>query len=150
MVSTASATLYITGVQLEIGVSATTFDVRSYGTELSLCQRYYYKIKAEAIATTFGAGYCSSTTTVTCTTPFPVTMRIAPTALEQSGTATDYRVVSGGGSTTCSAVPVLNASTGSPYSTNSQFTVASGLTTGQGAYNQALTSSAYLAWSAEL
>ena len=40
-VATANATLYITGVQFEQGVSATNFDVRSYGTELGLCQRYY-------------------------------------------------------------------------------------------------------------
>jgi hypothetical protein len=38
------ATFYITGVQLEVGTQATTFDYRSYGTELSLCQRYYEKI----------------------------------------------------------------------------------------------------------
>jgi hypothetical protein len=31
----------ITGVQLEVGTAATNFDVRSYGTELGLCQRYY-------------------------------------------------------------------------------------------------------------
>ena len=38
---TASATLYWTGLQLEVGTQATTFDYRSYGTELALCQRYY-------------------------------------------------------------------------------------------------------------
>jgi len=32
----------ITGVQLEVGESATEFEHRPYGTELSLCQRYYY------------------------------------------------------------------------------------------------------------
>jgi hypothetical protein len=33
--------LYITGVQLEKGSTATSFDYRPYGTENSLCQRYY-------------------------------------------------------------------------------------------------------------
>jgi hypothetical protein len=33
--------LDITGVQLEVGTQATTFDYRSIGTELALCQRYY-------------------------------------------------------------------------------------------------------------
>jgi hypothetical protein len=41
VVSTNGATLYITGVQLEVGTVATSFDYRSYGTELDLCQRYY-------------------------------------------------------------------------------------------------------------
>ena len=31
----------LTGVQLEVGTTATNFDFRSYGTELALCQRYY-------------------------------------------------------------------------------------------------------------
>jgi len=34
-------TFYLTGCQFEVGVSATTFDFRSFGTELGLCQRYY-------------------------------------------------------------------------------------------------------------
>jgi hypothetical protein len=41
VVGTNGATFYITGVQLELGSAATTFDFRSIGTELALCQRYY-------------------------------------------------------------------------------------------------------------
>jgi len=41
LVATNGATLYITGVQLEKGSTATSFDYRPYGTELALCQRYY-------------------------------------------------------------------------------------------------------------
>ena len=41
LVGTASATLYITGVQLEVGDTATPFEHRSYGDELAKCQRYY-------------------------------------------------------------------------------------------------------------
>jgi hypothetical protein len=41
VVGTNGATFYVTGVQLEKGVTATSFDYRPYGTELSLCQRYY-------------------------------------------------------------------------------------------------------------
>ena len=40
-ISTNGATFYITGVQLEVGSTATSFDYRPYGTELQLCQRYY-------------------------------------------------------------------------------------------------------------
>ena len=41
VVATSGATFYITGVQLEVGSSATGFEYRQYGTELQLCQRYY-------------------------------------------------------------------------------------------------------------
>jgi hypothetical protein len=41
LVSTSGATFRITGVQLEKGSTATSFDYRPYGTELQLCQRYY-------------------------------------------------------------------------------------------------------------
>ena len=40
--TTNDATFEITGMQLEVGSQATAFEHRSYGEELSLCQRYYY------------------------------------------------------------------------------------------------------------
>lgn len=43
VVGTNGATFYITGVQLEVGSTATSFDVRDYGRELILCKRYYQK-----------------------------------------------------------------------------------------------------------
>jgi len=51
VVGTNGATLYITGVQLEVGSAATSFDYRPYGTELALCQRYYerYALGANTI-----------------------------------------------------------------------------------------------------
>jgi len=43
LMATTANTFNITGVQLERGSVATSFDYRSFGTELGLCQRYYYK-----------------------------------------------------------------------------------------------------------
>jgi hypothetical protein len=40
---TLNATWQLTGVQVEVGTVATSFDFRPYGTELQLCQRYYQK-----------------------------------------------------------------------------------------------------------
>jgi len=60
VVGTLNATFYITGVQLEVGSSATGFEYRQYGTELNLCQRYYEVLNAVtggfgALATQFQA-----------------------------------------------------------------------------------------------
>jgi hypothetical protein len=59
VVGTNGATFYITGVQLEKGVTATSFDYRPYGTELQLCQRYYEKSYAQItpVPSNAAAGY---------------------------------------------------------------------------------------------
>ena len=44
LVDDAANNFYLTGVQLEVGDTATPFEHRSYGQELALCQRYYYQI----------------------------------------------------------------------------------------------------------
>jgi hypothetical protein len=58
LIETNSATFYITGVQLEKGSTATSFDYRPYGTELALCQRYFEKSYdiTTALATNTDAG----------------------------------------------------------------------------------------------
>lgn len=69
-----SGTLDITGVQLEKGTTATSFDYRPYGTELALAQRYCQAISGMSIGrvvtnATAGASFMS-----------PVLFRTAPTA----------------------------------------------------------------------
>jgi len=73
LVGTNGATFYITGVQLEKGSTATSFDYRPYGTELALCQRYFYKHN-----TSWGSSFNSSNSTL-IGYPFKVTMRAQPT-----------------------------------------------------------------------
>jgi len=41
--SSTDNTLFITGMQLEVGSVATEFEHRSFGEELALCRRYFYK-----------------------------------------------------------------------------------------------------------
>ena len=80
LVTTNSATFYITGVQLEKGSTATSFDYRPYGTELQLCQRYYQLNGASA-------GWSNSATTINATAvTFSVPMRTAPTTALVDGT----------------------------------------------------------------
>jgi hypothetical protein len=78
VVGTTGATFYITGVQLEKGVTATSFDYRPYGTELALCQRYYQTITG---ASNYSIpGYSQSTTVAyTGAVFYIVTPRAQPT-----------------------------------------------------------------------
>ena len=147
VVGTNGATWYITGVQLEVGSVATPFERIDYGRELAMCQRYYYKITSTT--NQLGVGWNQNTTASSVMTTFPVTMRTAPSALEQTGTAANYRILHTTTATTCSAVPAF--SRGQDHSAITEFTVASGLTAGQGSAGAAASGvTAYLAWSAEL
>jgi hypothetical protein len=73
LISTLNATFYITGVQLEAGTVATPFERRSYGAELSLCQRYYEACSFQ------GGSFANSSSYFTVTVPFKVTKRATPT-----------------------------------------------------------------------
>ena len=76
VVGTNGATFYITGVQLEKGSTATSFDYRPYGTELSLCQRYYQQYTQPSLRGVISG----STALARAGMALPVTMRAAPTA----------------------------------------------------------------------
>ena len=72
--------------QLEVGSVATSFDYRPYGTELALCQRYYFKNAPSSIADAgLGSGTQTGTTNAAILMNLPVQMRSAPT-LTQSNT----------------------------------------------------------------
>jgi hypothetical protein len=74
VVGTNGATFYITGVQLEKGSTATSFDYRPYGTELQLCQRYFEIME---IASMYGAA--DNSTTFIGMYRFLIEKRSAPT-----------------------------------------------------------------------
>ena len=68
--------LNITGVQLEIGTQATTFENRSYGEELNLCKRYYQSYQPYYNA----AQYLITNEIASNTVFFHPEMRATPTA----------------------------------------------------------------------
>lgn len=84
------ATFYITGVQLEKGSSATPFEHRPYGTELALCQRYYYSY-VSGTGKVIGTAHYWSAGEANVTMQIPVTMRTLPSLVSTSGT--DYYII---------------------------------------------------------
>ncbi len=84
-VNDAANNIYLTGVQLEMGQTATPFEHRSYGEELELCQRYYEQL-GPSLNT--GGSVCYSyaltsyaTSNQWLTIDFATTKRAAPTSL---------------------------------------------------------------------
>ena len=150
LIATNGATFYITGVQLEIGTQATAFDWRPYGTELMLCQRYYFKI-TPGNGVPFGMAFGRTTSASRISIPFPVTMRSAPTALEQSGTAADYNNLglgAAGADITCSSVPTFNAASVQHASVTNTFS--STVVVAAAGFGSTASATAFYAWSAEL
>jgi len=142
-IGTTGATFYVTGVQLEKGSTATSFDYRPYGTELALCQRYYFKVVGSTFPNaSFGSGKFTSTTSVSIYAAHPVAMRDLPT-WSYGGT-----VVAEG--TSSFSISAIAAQYPSYYATRLALTV-SGATAGQGAIAQiSTTSSDFVQASAEL
>jgi hypothetical protein len=92
LIGTTGATFQITGVQLEVGDTATPFEHRSYGQELALCQRYYYEITS-----TDGSGYFlgnafpASGSEIVTTYKLPSIMRTEPSVVVINQTSIQYR-----------------------------------------------------------
>lgn len=76
-----SRTFFITGVQLEVGDTATPFEYRSFGEELSLCQRYCQKYGPYGSSSfPYGpSGYSYAATTTAVGQILPVELRGDPT-----------------------------------------------------------------------
>lgn len=106
VVGTSGATFYVTGVQLEVGTTATPFEFRSYGHELALCQRYYEVLGRGMIGTSYsqfigvGASY-------------KVTKRATPTVALLTSSPTFYMFAIGTVTGTSSTINVQGNDTSS-------------------------------------
>jgi len=111
-IGTTNATFYLTGAQFEAGTTASPFEYRQYGTELALCQRYYYSIFYNAASSstnsiTNAAAYTSLL--AFGIVPFPVSMRANPTLYQTSGSSY-FRVTSNNNNSNFNSL-LLNDST---------------------------------------
>ena len=137
----------ITGLQLEVGDTATPFEHRSYGDELAKCQRYTWRVTGTGLYYRFGVGFCTSTTAGNVSLSFPQRMRSQP-SLSYSGT---FAVHHGTG-------PSVSTTTSITYDTQAQGvdgTTLVGTTTGLTTSNACQLianndSSAYIEFDAEL
>ena len=93
--TTNDATWEMTGVQFEVGDTATSYEHRSYGEELIRCQRYYY-MHARGSGDWVGVATLYQDNNLFCHVKFPVTMRTTPSKDVASGSGF-FRAYSNGG-----------------------------------------------------
>ena len=89
--------MFITGIQLEVGDTATSFEHRSYSEELARCQRYYEKIPI-SINEIFHFGVNQFSSSGAIRFPFKVSKRAVPGAVSIDNASFDYYKVAGSGS----------------------------------------------------
>jgi len=152
-------TFFLTGVQMEVGPVATEFEQEDISTTLQKCQRYFCKVTGSSGAAyqRFARGHCASTTSGAMGTFLPQNMRAFPT-LGSTGTASNYAVHHGAGTTALSANPATEGGSDAflSNSTNNHVvivatTAADGLTAGQGcSLNANGSEAAFLSFDAEL
>jgi hypothetical protein len=135
VVGTNGATFYLTGVQLEVGSTATSFDYRPYTTELQLCQRYLpvYQGSNGAFAGVVGSGMAYATTAAIIEYKFKVTPRTPPTGITVNNVTYFSCVLS---NTSTSAVTGLTFGDANFDGCAMLFTGMSGLTAGNATFGR--------------
>jgi hypothetical protein len=108
-----NATWYLTGVQLEEGSVPTSFEYRQFGTELALCQRYYYKFINNNGTGTAWAGQATTSLSTTRSIGIPIILPV-PARTTPSFASSNLRLVPAAFNTTFT---VTAASVYSGYST---------------------------------
>ena len=126
---TNGATWQITGLQVEVGSEATPFEHRNHADEIARCQRYYFRFTASTSGTHIAMGHQMTSSAAKIILPFPTSMRTRPTAVETTGTATDYSVARTSTYEVCNVVPTFAGASKEVGNVNTNQTQASLATT---------------------
>ena len=145
VVGTSGATWYVTGVQLEVGSTATPFERRLYNQELANCQRYYYS-HAKGDAKVYATAAYFSSSYITSYVQFAVTMRTTPSLIVATGT--DYYMMYRNSST--DGLTTLGYGGGSPQGGELYNSTEASGTAGQAGFILTNNGSSSIAFSAEL
>jgi hypothetical protein len=126
--SSTSNTFYLTGVQLEVGSTATDFEHRSYGEELALCHTYAIDIAGKSLYGPCGTGFSNSTTIAFIFIPLQFSMRATPSLDSSTSAASLFQLEKAGSLINLTAIALAGSATASSNGLYLQCSVASGLT----------------------
>ena len=144
--------IYFAQVQLELGKVATPFEHRSYGEELALCQRYYYRLSGDTgDDRSIGVGFASANNDADIYVQYPVELRDTPsTTIGADIDEASFKISTASAGTDSSLNSIINPTR---QSVRLRFRADSGtpFTTGEGCVGQLdNVSSAYIEFDAEL
>jgi hypothetical protein len=146
--TTNNATFEITGVQLEVGSTATDFEHRTFGEELALCQRYFFKVQGDQGDRVGIGGYATGSSEARFDAVFPVTMRSNPT-LSGAGTA-QFDSTPDSADFNCSSLTIDSTPTGLVSSIGLQIGGTSSMTGGTSGGIRFRSNSSFISFEAEL
>ena len=141
--------IQITGVQVELGDTVTSFEHRSFGEELRRCQRYFFNITGDNGSRSGIPGYANSTSSLRCMVQFPTPMRAIPT-VSGSSTAMVFDSQDDSASFNCSSLTAGGAPTTSNPTQMCIEANTSGMTNGQGGQLEFRAANGFINFSAEL
>jgi len=147
--TTNDATFEITGLQLEVSDHVTDFEHRSFGQELALCQRYFYKEISSQASTIFAMIAAYTTSNGYGRIDFPVPMRADGSGISLGYSAlSDFQALISGTTPTPTQFQTSNrlSSTGGQIFTKTS----SAYTVGQAGVLRSANANAFLSFDAEL
>ena len=126
-----NATFYLTGVQLEVGETATPFEHVPYADQLARCQRYYYRNTSGSLYGASCWGIANATNSVVSNMEYPVQMRTGATAVDYTyqvttnfGATNSAGTLSLGGHQSPSRLQLdAGAETGTPFTIGNAYAV---------------------------